>query len=485
MFGFNKSIDYYINNGEKALKKENYSEAQQYFYNAIKANLNCFYAYYCLYRINMIENNLNNALINIEKVINILNLKYADVFKEIENKTYNNYIDKDFLNSVFKISTDEKTFKLYISKLNEKANIKELTDYNCFIIKYFELLCNRLEILKRLHKYETVLEDLDILLELKPDNNELNKLKNQIISFKKENEEAEEIYSQKISELPNIAKFYCIRAKHRVFLNKYVEAEQDIKKALDLEMRSEDKAKAELVLDSLADYYISKKNKDKALELINIAISLDLENPHYYIMRCGIYYNIGKYKEAKEDINKAKSLKLTGTDKKDCDMYLKKLLEIMQQKKEEIEKPEEYNIETEEEFEERIAKTPDNARLYCARAQYRISLKKYVEAEEDIKKALELETQIEDKKIAASVLDFLTDYYNSEKNTDKALELINIAINLNLKNPHYYIMRCGIYYNIGKYKEAKEDINKAKSLKLTGTDKKDCDVYLDKLKGYN
>ncbi len=241
-------------------------------------------------------------------------------------------------------------------------------------------------------------------------------------------------------------------------------------------------------IDFLTDYNSKQNNLEKAIELITKAVELSDDNPHYYIMRCGLYYNIGKYKEAKDDIEKSKSLKPTGSDKKNCELYLKKLSELNSKKdseKKTINEAEEYSIKSEEEFADKIAQFPDNARLYFARAKYRLTLKKYDEIEQDVNKAIDLKIPSEDKEQVALVLDFLADYNSKQNNPEKAIELVTKAIDLLPDNSHYYVMRCGLYYNNGRYEEAENDIKIALSKGVDKDEKRTLINIIDFLADYN
>jgi tetratricopeptide (TPR) repeat protein len=177
----------------------------------------------------------------------------------------------------------------------------------------------------------------------------------------------------------------------------------------------------------------SKNNPEKALEKINKAISIRIDNDNFYSERAGIYINLEQPELATDDITKALSL----NENNDMAYFYKGLLLLKSGE----------TTNARDNFQKALNINPKNSR-----------------ASEALKSQ---ETKVENYSVKQNPEELINQAVKcaKESNFEKAIELLNQAVKLDPKNYIAYKNRGNVFANINKFDEAINDYNIALKLK--------------------
>ncbi len=167
-----------------------------------------------------------------------------------------------------------------------------------------------------------------------PDDVKILLLYGDILYHEKDVKGEHEYYTELIKLFPNDYRVYLKRYYPDRELNKYKDCIQDLLRANELcplnidilgkiglfylEIYNFDLAEKYLleayacddkdtsVLNNLASLYLQKKEYEKALDWVNMALEINSENSYSYRIRGYIYKSLGKEKESKEDFARVK-----------------------------------------------------------------------------------------------------------------------------------------------------------------------------------
>lgn len=160
----------------------------------------------------------------------------------------------------------------------------------------------------KLREYEKAIDDLKVVLQMRPDNLFVDFRFSQLYSWKKKDyEERVEKYSKSINEYPDRAVSYIYRGCAYYQLGHfnssfYEQALADLNTALCLNPKSS------MAYTYRGSVFIETQQIDKAIEDFNTAISL---SPNYglaYNMRGIVYLKKGDYLKAKDDFDRSEPL---------------------------------------------------------------------------------------------------------------------------------------------------------------------------------
>jgi tetratricopeptide (TPR) repeat protein len=175
------------------------------------------------------------------------------------------------------------------------------------------------------------------------------------------------------------------------------------------------------------------KSPESALEKINKAISIRIDNSDYYCERAAIFNNLGNYEKAMEDINKSLSLNINN----DRAYYLQGMIFLKNNDQ----------FKANENFRKALVINPQN-----------LEAKKMLNNPEPEKTNHQM-AQDPEKLINEAISNA------KQSNFDKAIELLNQAVSIDPKNYIAYKNRGNVYANIQKFDNAISDYNIAIKLK--------------------
>jgi tetratricopeptide (TPR) repeat protein len=326
MFWFKETAEKYIKKGNKAFDKFEFINAINEYTNAINLEKDYAYAYYLRSKVHSATKNFDKTLNDINQILNILNSQFDNLFREAEKRTFSDYNSKEYFKAVAKITKDKETFLKYIKDCKYDKKLADICiKDDCFMTKYFDILFDKINILFQKREYDLISDELAVLSEIKPEDKKFASLKDEIIKSTQRNKELIEQMNNSISGEPEKASLYVKRARYYINDKQYDAATNDIETAINIGINPEDKNEAAAIIDTLTDFNKRRGNFEKAMELINKAITLAPENAHYYLMRGGLYFDTNKTGEAKADFEKVMAMSPSASDKYDCEKYLEKV----------------------------------------------------------------------------------------------------------------------------------------------------------------
>ena len=267
-------------------------------------------------------------------------------------------------------------------------------------------------------------------------------------------ESCETLMTRAIDLNPNVVEFYFYRGKARnsSFTQKTDGAIEDFEKAI--EMGTKDPG----VYESLAGIYDSRKQPDKAIEVLTMGISVCGDTKKLYRARATVYLGRGDKEKALSDYNKA--LEMTPSFTRGYIMRAQ-LYESLGRYEEALQ---DYENVSKFEHEETKADTKSVAKKL--RAALLSKLDRHKEALEVLDKAL-LEQNNDDE-----LLRLRGEQYMALKQYDKAIADLTRSIEV---APHYarmtYEARSKAYEAAGKPELAAKDRERAAQLKETPAEK--------------
>ena len=285
--------------------------------------------------------------------------------------------------------------------------------------------------------------------------------------------EAERAYEEALKKTPNNIKLLEKLFQLYVLFDEYDKAEKTINKIVEIDPFRKDallkkyllylrvgKAKEIVkdlevlakkypddpkVLSILGMAYDYLKDYDKAIKTYKKALKLNPDNKDELLERMAtIYIDLGKYKEAEKIANE-----LIKSDPLERRYYL--LLADIKDKEGKTEEAIKVLKEAEESLPE-----DEKAVIYFMEGVYYDRLNKWKEAEEALKKALEIRQNYPD---ALNYLGY--SYIVRDIDINKGIELVKKALELSPENPAYLDSLAWGYYKLGKLKEAYKYIKKA------------------------
>ena len=274
-------------------------------------------------------------------------------------------------------------------------------------------------------------------IELKPDNNDYYNSLGVMYSYLEQYEDAIICYKKAIELNPDSDVYYNNIGSAYFYLEQYEETIIYYKKASEL---NPDKATYNI---NIGVMYYNLKQYEDAIIYYKKASEIDTTNAVCYNYIGLAYFELEQYEEAIIYFKKASEIK------SDHDGYYN-LIGVMYSYLEQYEETIIY-------YKKASEINPDNALYYSNIGWAYSNLEQYEEAIIYFKKAIELEpdNDVYLRDIAVS--------YRNNKEYEKSLTYYNKAIELN-PTGNYYQSRAFAYIKLGKFPEAKADLEKAESL---------------------
>lgn len=240
---------------------------------------------------------------------------------------------------------------------------------------------------------------------------------------------------------PTETDIFLERAQIYFDLKQYSKAEEDYKKALKIDET------LILAYAGLGRNYINQKNYTEAEKILNRLIKLSPDYTTGHKLRARMYYELGKYDLAIEDIFNAFEI----------DQSDKMLRSIF------IDYGNKNHPLSLSKVNAKISAEPEKGVWYFIRAQLYEKKYNYNSAITDYTKLIELS----DIEYLSSILSYRAESFFYAGMPEKAIADYNKIISIDSLNAYYYGYRGQIFRFIGDYKNAKSDFLKAISLKPT------------------
>lgn len=360
-------------------------------------------------------------------------------------------------NSDSKLTQKENYEDIYIDKaknyIDEKEYEKAIDFLDKAIVLYpknSQLYGLRANSYAELNQYEKAVEDYTKAINLDSQRPYSYALRGASYYYLNQYEKAVEDYTKAINLYPQETLFYIARGKA------YKELKQDDKMELDLikarELLSQDNTEEENTKSQNQEndevYYlnlgiesIDKKKYLKAIELLDKAISLNPQNSDSYYWRGVSYTELKQYQKAITDYSKSISL-----NPKDAPVYTGRG----------------YAYDALGEYQKAKLDLIKASELYKEAGDIAV----YDDIQESLKiveNNITISQQRNQENSEAYYLNIASNLLNEKKNKE-AIEFLDKAINLNLRNPDSYYWRGYAYNELKQYQKAIEDLTQSINL---------------------